>query len=195
MTSPPGRTTPRPPARWLLAIGLVCVSVVMPGTAQAFWTEGALGTGTAQVATLPPVDVTASSPRHSARVELEWDEPTLPAGMAVTGYRVQRSVAGVLADACGSTASALLPPATLACTDALLDDGEYDYIVTAQVGSWTTSGQLTDDVVVAADRTGPEVRLNGVAEDSAPLARRDGTYRLFFRSTAPGGSLVRRTCE
>ena len=189
MTSGSGRRTPRPPARWLLAIGLVCASVVMPGTAHAFWSEGAVGMGEARVATLPSIDVTASSPQHSARVELEWQEPALPAGMSVSGYRVQRAVAGALTDACGSTSSSLLPPATLACTDALLDDGEYDYIVTAQVGSWTTSGQLADGVVVAADRTGPEVRLNGVGEDSAVLAHRDGTYLLIFRSTAPGGSL------
>jgi len=195
MTSGSGRTTPRPPARWLLAVGLVCVSVVMPGTAHAFWSEGAVGTGQARVATLPAVDVTASSPEHSARVEVEWQEPTLPAGMAVSGYRVQRSLAGVLADACGSTASVPLSPATLACTDARLDDGEYDYVVTAVAGSWTTTGETVAPVTVAADRTGPDVRLSGVEGSAALLAQRDGEHLLFFSSATRGGGSIRIEAE
>jgi hypothetical protein len=195
MTPRSGRTMTRPPVRWLLAIGLVCVSVAMPGTAHAFWTEGAAGTGTARVASLPAVEVTGSSPQHSARVELEWDEPTLPAGMSVGGYRVQRSVAGVLADACDSSASALLSPATLACTDALLDDGDYDYVVTAVVGSWTTTGTTASPIRVAADRTGPDIRLSGVDATLALLDRREGQDLLFFSAASREGGSLRIEAE
>ena len=75
----------RSTARWLTAIGLVGVSVLMPSTARAFWTEDAAGSGTATVAVLPPVVVTADSPVHSDRVELSWSAPALPSGMAVDG--------------------------------------------------------------------------------------------------------------
>lgn len=189
MTTSWGSPAARSTARWLTAIGLVGVSLASPATAHAFWTGDAAGSGSAAAAVLAPVAVTAESPLHSARVEVSWAAPAVPAAMSIDGYRVTRVVGSLESDACGTGPSTLLPASTLSCTDAGLDDGSYDYIVTAQVGTWTTSGQLSTPVVVAADRTGPDVSLNGVAEDSALLARREGAYRLFFRSSAPGGTL------
>jgi hypothetical protein len=188
MTPRSGRTMTRPPARWLLAIGLIAVSAAVPGTAHAFWSEVAAGSGTAEVTTLPEIGVTASSPQFSSRAEVSWTAADVPAGMTVEGYHVQRVTSSGTFDACGTSSSAPASATTFACTDWDLADGESDYVVTALVGSWTTTGQTPSPVLVAADRTGPEVRLSSTAEDAAVVDRRGGQHLLFF-SSSTGGSL------
>ena len=112
MTDRPGASALRSPARWLLALGLVGVSVTVPGTAHAFWTEGAVGSGTAPAATLPDIEVTAVSPQHSSRVEVAWAAAELPPGMVLEGYRVQRLTATGVLDACGTSVGAPAPAGT-----------------------------------------------------------------------------------
>lgn len=191
----PGRAPARTSARWLLAVGLVAVPLGVPSTAQAYWTETASGSGMAHVAVLPPPTVTATSPTYSARVDVSWTAPAVPAGMAITGYRVERVVGGAAVDACGTSATTLLPVAQLSCTDTLLPDGAFDYAVTADVGSWTTTGETSVPVVVAADRTGPQLRLSGAAGDNAILDRRSGTDVVFFRPSAATGGGIRIDAE
>lgn len=188
MTPRSGTSALRLHARWLLAVGLVGVSAAAPGTAHAFWSEVAAGSGTAEVTTLPEIGVTAWSPPFSSRAEVSWTAADVPAGMTVGGYHVQRVTSSGTVDACGTSATDPASASTLACTDWDLADGEVDYVVTALVGSWTTSGRTSSPVLVAADRTGPEVRLSSAAEDAAVVDRRGGQYLLFF-SSITGGSL------
>jgi hypothetical protein len=189
VTSPPRRAPSAAlTVRWLLAIGLVVVSGAMPGTAWAYWNSAGAGAGTATVATLPPVVVTAVSPPYSDEVEIAWQEPSVPEGMAVTGYRVVRVAGGTPSPACGTSPAAPLPPTTLSCIDSGLADGAADYIVTAVVGTWTTSGTTDDPVTVAADRTAPAIRLTGAERLNALIDHRDGDTLLFFRPAA-GGSI------
>ncbi len=160
----------------------------MPSTAWAYWNSEGTGTGTATVATLPPTVVSAVSPLYSDEVEVSWEAPAVPAGMAITGYRVVRVAGGTPSPACGTTSSVVLPPATLSCVDSGLADGEADYVVTAVVGTWTTAGTTDDPVAVAADRTAPTIRLSGAERSNALIDRRDGEALLFFRPDA-GGSI------
>lgn len=178
-----------------MAVGLVGVLAASPGTAWGYWAEAAAGTGSATVATLPEMAVAASSPIHSARVDVQWTPPVLPPGMTVAGYRVQRTSEGVTVDACGSTVTEPLPPDTTGCTDPGLEDGAFVYSVTALAGSWTTSGQTQDEVVVAADRVGPDIRLGVVDGDRATLDVRGGQHILFFSSAAPEGGSARIDAE
>ena len=61
-------------------------------------------------------------------------------------------------------------------------------MVTAVVGTWTTTGTTPDPVTVAADRTAPTIALSGAAGVNALIARRNGSDLLFFRP-ASGGSI------
>ena len=160
----------------------------MPSTAWAYWNSEGTGTGTATVATLPPTVVTAVSPLYSDEVEVSWEEPAIPAGMAITGYRVVRVAGGTPSPACGTSPALPLPPTTLSCVDSGLADGDADYVVTAVVGTWTTSGTTEEPVTVAADRTAPTIRLSGAQRTNALIDRRDGQTLLFFRPAA-GGSI------
>ena len=174
--------------RWLLAIGLVVVSGAMPSTAWAYWSSEGGATGSAKVATLPLPVVTAVSPQYSDEVEVSWTEPVVPSGMAITGYRVVRVAGGTPTPACGTTPSSPLPPGSVSCVDTGLADGDADYVVTAVVGTWTTTGTTPDPVTVAADRTAPTIRLSGAERSNALLDRRGGEALLFFRP-ADGGSI------
>lgn len=174
--------------RWLLAIGLVVVSGAMPGTAWAYWNSEGTGTGTATVATLPLPVVTGASPPYSDQVDISWTAPNVPAGMQISGYRVVRVAGGTPTPACGTTPSSPLPAAALSCVDTGLADGEADYVVTAVVGTWTTTGTTPVPVTVDADRTAPTIRLSGAQRSNALIDRRDGQSLLFFRPAA-GGSI------
>ena len=185
------RTFPRRPVRWPLAIGLFAMTVAVPSGAHAFWSELATGTGQATVATLPAPVVTATSPRYSATVDVAWTSPTVPSGMTITGYRVWRAVGASLTAACGTGDVSTLAPSVLSCSDTGLPDGAFDYVVTADVGPWTTTGRTASPVVVAADRLAPSVALSGAAATNALLAFRSGDYRLFFRPTAATGGSIR----
>jgi hypothetical protein len=174
--------------RWLLAIGLVVVSGAMPSTAWAYWSSDGGATGSAKVATLPLPVVTAVSPQYSDEVEVSWTQPAVPSGMAISGYRVVRIAGGTPTPACGTTSSTPLPPGSASCVDAGLADGDADYVVTAVVGTWTTTGTTPDPVTVAADRTAPTIALSGADRSNALLDRRGGEALLFFRP-ADGGSI------
>lgn len=176
-------------ARWLMAIGLFAVSVVAPGTAQAYWSGVGAGGATAEVATVPSPDVTAESSPLSDRVRVRWTEVTPPEGMVVIGYRVARMDRDLSVDACGSSTERLLDPRTLECDDTDLPDGTFTYVVTADLGPWTSDG-ASRPVVVAADRTGPQVVLTGADAVNALVVRRNGADLLFFRPAAPGGGSV-----
>ena len=106
--------------------------------------------------------------------------------MEITGYRVVRVAGGTPAPACGTTASLPLPAATLSCIDSGLADGDADYVVTAVVGTWTTTGTTPDPVTVAADRAAPTIRLLGAERANALIDRRGGEALLFFRPAAAG---------
>ena len=160
----------------------------MPSAAWAYWSSEGGATGSAKVATLPLPIVTAVSPQYSDEVEVSWTEPNVPSGMAITGYRVVRIAGGTPTPACGSTPSTPLPPSTLSCVDSGLADGDADYVVTAVVGAWTTTGTTPDPVTVAADRTAPTIALSGAAGCNALIERRYGSDLLFFRP-ADGGSI------
>lgn len=160
----------------------------MPSAAWAYWISEGLGTGTASVALLPLPVVSAVSPSYSDEVTVSWDAPLVPGGMEITGYRVVRVAGGTPTPACGTTSSVPLPATDLACVDAGLADGEADYMVTAVVGTWTTTGTTSEPVTVAADRTAPTVRLSGADRSHALIDRRDGEALLFFRP-ADGGSI------
>ncbi len=160
----------------------------MPSTAWAYWSSEGGATGSAKVATLPLPVVKAVSPQYSDEVEVSWTAPNVPSGMAITGYRVVRIAGGTPTPACGSTTTTPLPPSTLSCVDSGLADGDADYVVTAVVGPWTTTGTTSDPVTVAADRTAPTIALSGAAGSNALIARRNGSDLLFFRP-ASGGSI------
>ncbi len=160
----------------------------MPSAAWAYWSSEGGATGSAKVATLSLPIVTAVSPQYSDEVEVSWTEPNVPSGMAINGYRVVRIAGGTPTPACGSTASTPLPPSALSCVDSGLADGDADYVVTAVVGAWRTTGTTPDPVTVAADRTAPTIQLTGAERSNALLDRRFGEALLFFRP-ADGGSI------
>ena len=108
--------------------------------------------------------------------------------MTITGYWVVRIAGGTPAPACGTSPTTPLPPTIVSCVDSGLADGAADYVVTAVVGTWTTSGTTDVPVTVAADRTAPTIRLSGAQRTNALIDRRDGESLLFFRPAA-GGSI------
>ncbi len=171
-------------ARWLLAIGLVVVPALAGGPAHAYWTGTATGTGVASAATLAPLDIDAEPEPYSDSVRLTWTEPTLPIGLALNGFRVERIDGSTRIDACGSSASALLPASATTCDVSGLPDGEYRFAVSAIVGTWTTSGEAM--ATVAADRTAPSLTLAGENEENARLASTGPDYRLYVKASAAG---------
>ena len=173
-------------ARWLLATGLAAVIVVGASPpAAGYWAGLGSGTGTAQVATLGPVSVTASVATWATSAALDWTAPVVPAGMSVSGYHVTRDNGSTVVGACASSATSPLPASAGSCVDTNVPDGDYVYTVTALTGSWTTTGSAAS-VTVARDLVLPTVSVAGTDAVNAHLAPVGGTAQLYYRPAAAG---------
>jgi hypothetical protein len=128
-------------------IGLVlAVLTLMTTAAWAYWSTTGNGTGSAVTGTLnSPTTVAASSTAGSGQVNVSWEAPT--GGSTPTGYYVERSDStDVTEPACGTSPGSLITD--LNCDDNLVPDGEYTYVVTAVMNSWTAASAPSGSVVV-----------------------------------------------
>ena len=145
--------------RALVALfGTVVLMGAGGAAAWAFWTEDGDGDATALTGTLlAPGSVLADAPVNSSTVAVTWSAAGLASGEPATGYyivRVQDSD-GETSPACGTDSTA--PTAALSCSDLGVIDGDYHYVVTGLIGSWTASSANSPSVQVINDNSLPTV--------------------------------------
>ncbi len=126
--------------------------------AWAFWTEDGEGDASAPTGTLvAPGNVVANAPVNSTTVAVTWNAAALTTGQPATGYyvvRVQDSD-GETNPACGT--SLVAPTTGLSCNDLDVVDGDYHYVVTGMIGSWTAQSANSPSVEVINDNSLPTV--------------------------------------
>jgi hypothetical protein len=121
-----------------LIAACICLlpAVIVPGSAEAYWTAAsASATASASVGTLPAPVISAATP-GAGTVALTWNPVTAPPDANVT-YYVTRTGGGTVGGACPSSAAGATTATT--CTDTGLSKGSYGYTVTAIWQSWTST--------------------------------------------------------
>ena len=156
--------------RFLLIFVLSPVLVVLGAVATwAYWTTSGAGTASASTGTInAPTAVADSSTPGSSLVVVAWTNSAPAAGLSPSGYyvtRVRNSDSATF-DACGSSAAS--PAATTPCNDTSVPDGNYHYVVTGVLATWTATSASSSNVTI--DTTAPTV--TGV---SSTLA--NGSYK------------------
>lgn len=143
-------------------IGMVLLAAMATAmlfsVAHAYWTAGGVGSGSASTGTItPPSGVAATSPQWSNSVTVTWGAAVPSTGGAVTGYYVTRAPAGggTSSPACGTSPAALT--STLQCDDLSVTNGDYRYVVTAVLGSWTAQSTSSNSVTVLYNIDAPTV--------------------------------------
>ncbi|WP_156023205.1 Ig-like domain-containing protein [Terracoccus sp. 273MFTsu3.1] len=143
------RAAPSRGVRALRVTVLMAVLMTVSGTAWASWTVSGRGTGTAPTATLSaPSSVTATAAAGATTVSVAWTPPS--AGVAPTGYRVDRTdvTTSATVAACGTSPSTLLT--TTSCNDPSVPDGTFRYTVVAVRSGWTATSPSSASVTVQA---------------------------------------------
>lgn len=178
--------------RWVRRCGVVFLFVLagttLGGAAQAFWTSGGVGVGSALTGTLnPPTNVMATSGFDSDMVSVSWDAATLSTGDPVVGYRVTRmpEEGGEPSPACGTSATTLT--AQLGCADLGVPDGDYRYVVTAVVGGWTAESEASAPVTVFANVGAPSVSVSTNPSPNANGYNRASPVTLNITASDPDG--------
>ncbi len=161
-TSPPGRAAAVAGAmrrRVLVALFGAAVLMSLGGAAAwAFWTEDGEGGAIALTGTLwAPENVVADAPVNSTTVAVTWSPARLASGQPATGYYLLRvrDSDGDTDPACGTSAAA--PTTALSCNDLDVIDGDYHYVVTGLIGSWTADSANSPSVEVINDNSLPTV--------------------------------------
>jgi len=143
------RAAPRRGVRALRVTVLMAVLMSVSSTAWAYWSVSGRGTGTAPTATLSaPSSVTATAAVGATTVSVAWTPPS--AGVAPTGYRVDRTnvTTSATVAACGTSPSTLLT--TPSCSEPSVPDGTYRYTVVAVRSGWTATSPSSASVTVQA---------------------------------------------
>lgn len=135
-----------------LALTLALVLTLAAGTttASAAWNANGVGSGAATTGTLsPPTDVVVLAD-SAGDISVGWTPATT--GVAAAGYVVTRHSGGTAAAACGSSVDAPLPGE--GCVDRMVADGEYTYVVTAVLATWTARSVPSSAVAVSSSVLG-----------------------------------------
>ncbi len=158
---------------WIILTASAAALGIAAGASAYFQAPGA-GIASASASALAgPSGVTAAVSGPGA-VGVSWTAPTPPGGGAVTGYYVERLTGTTPTAACGSSATSLLSPSTLSCSDTGrpsgtgVPAGSYTYQVVAVWRSWSTPSAASSPVTVL----GPTV------SSAAPAAADQGATNL-----------------
>ncbi|WP_432879854.1 hypothetical protein ACQPYH_33960 [Kribbella sp. CA-245084] len=154
--------------RLLLVIGLVVLVMTGGQLAWGFWTGAGTGSGSASTGTLAqPAPVTASAASGSETVSVSWTASPRATSYTVTRVRTSDSAT---VQACSTTTAT-------SCTDPIVPDGTYQYVVTALSGSWTASATSADVIVHNAR---PTVTVNQAAAQPDPATTAPVNFTAVF---------------
>ena len=140
-----------------LLVAVLVATVAVPSTAWAFWTSGAVGTGSAPTATLDaPTDVRAHA--TGSDVTLTWTSPTQSYPISTLRYEAK--------DDRGHTVCSAASPTATSCSYTA-STGTFRYAVTAVFESWTATSDLSDRLTVGTAPTVVDVSA-GTGQSAAP---------------------------
>ena len=165
------------------------------GAAWAFWTAPGTGTASASTGTInAPTAAAASTTAGLGTVSVSWTASTVSSsGTSPSGYYVTkvRNSDSVTANACGTSPSFLTTLA--ACSDTLVADGTYHYVVNAVMATWTAASSSSNNVTVVNDATPPAVSVtsvNGSVRSFPYLTNATATSIGGLCGTATGDSVT-----
>lgn len=187
-------------AAGLAATMLALLSVVLGGSALAYFSSEGSGSASAAVTKLTAPTISAATPAADGTVTLTWGAVTPPGAGSVT-YFVTRDGG----DPAGSCPTAAAPTTVVTCKDSGLAVGEHTYRVTALWESWTaaggtktanvTVGEITKFTIsgsTAAPAAGGSVSLTITAKDAGDntVTAYTGSHSLIFSgaSASPAGN-------
>jgi hypothetical protein len=131
-----------------LAAIVASVTVVLGGSALAYFSSQGLGTAQAAVGKLTAPTIGAATPAAGGTVTLSWGAVTPPGPESVRYYVTRDGSA-----AAGTCPTAAAPTAVVSCKDAAVAVGEHTYAVTAVWETWSAAGGAKTANVTVGEAT------------------------------------------
>ncbi|MFL5872808.1 MAG: beta strand repeat-containing protein [Solirubrobacterales bacterium] len=184
-----------------LAIVVASVTVVLGGSALAYFSSQGLGTAQAAVGKLTAPTISAATPAAGGTVTLTWGAVTPPGPESVRYYVTRDGSA-----AAGTCPTAAAPTTVITCKDAGVPIGEHIYVVTAVWETWSAvSGAKTANVTVGeatkftisgsassmpAGGTGINLTITAKDVNNSTVTTYTGSHSLVFSgaSASPTGT-------